>query len=72
MQVESFVKGVGGKISFLQLTDRELFPLANCTVILEDSAVGEDCGLQSVPETLDESISWRRLISPETRAKQKI
>jgi len=46
-----------------------------CTVILEDSAVGhrgEDCGFQSVPQTLDESICSRRLISPETRAKYKI
>ena len=45
----------------------------NCTAILEGRSVGlrgEDCGFQSVRETLNESIAWRRLISPETRAKK--
>ena len=60
LKIKSHVKGVSGKTSCVKLTDRKLFPLAKGTVILRGSAAGlrgQDCGFQSVRETLDKSIS---------------
>jgi hypothetical protein len=63
------VKRVGGKTIFVKLTNRELLPLAICTVILRGSAAGfgrKDRGLQSVRETLENAISQCELVTPET------
>ena len=37
--IKSYVEGVSRKTSFVNLTDRELLPLAKCTVILGGGAV---------------------------------